>query len=386
MVAVLLQEDGPETRRELVLMSCEMQRDRLRIGIVFGGRSGEHEVSVASARSVYENLDREKYAVSLIGITKDGAWVLPADEHKSLTEGPTGAESFKAIVPVDHGALLAGPGSPGQPVDVVFPVLHGTYGEDGTVQGLLELSGIPYVGAGVLGSAVGMDKVVMKALFTSAGLPNAEFIHFKRHEWQAGNEAISRRVADEVGFPCFVKPANLGSSVGISKVKVPSELAAAIDLAAQYDLKVLVERSIEDAHEIECSVLGNDDPQTSVLGEILPSREFYSYEAKYVDDASGQIIPADLPRDVAERIRGMAVEAFRALDCAGLARVDFLVRRRTHQVYVSEINTLPGFTKISMYPKLWEASGLSYSDLLDRLIALALDRHAQRASLKTSYD
>ena len=268
---------------------------------------------------------------------------------------------------------------------MVFPVLHGPYGEDGTVQGLLELTGLPYVGAGVLGSAVGMDKVVMKALFRAAGLPVADSVDFRRREWRADAATIAVRVAAEIGYPCFVKPANLGSSVGISKVHRPQDLAAAVDLAAEYDLKILVERSVEDAHEIECSVLGNHDPQASVIGEVIPSREFYSYEAKYVDDASDLIIPAELPEDVSNQVREMAVTAFRAVDCAGLARVDFLVTRGSQEIFLSEINTLPGFTKISMYPKLWEASGLSYPELLDRLIQLALERHAERGDLRTTY-
>ncbi len=371
-------------------MTSEARLGRVNVAVIFGGRSGEHEVSLASARSVVANLDSDRYSVVLVGITKEGKWVLPADGPKALAEGFAAIESAPADIPVDYGSSLvrlngAAPVPVGD-IDVVFPVLHGTYGEDGTVQGLLELSGLPYVGSGVLGSAVGMDKVTMKALFNAAGLRNAAAIDFKRRDWEADRQSILDRTADEIGFPCFIKPANLGSSVGISKVKRLAELPAAIDLAAEFDLKILVEESIENAHEIECSVLGNDDPEASVLGEIIPSREFYSYEAKYVDDASGQIIPAPLPDDVTVAVREMAVQAFKALDCAGLARVDFLVKRDTHEIFLSEVNTLPGFTQISMYPKLWEATGLSYPDLLDRVIQLALERHAERSSLRTSYE
>ena len=370
-------------------MSSQQANGRLHVAVLFGGRSGEHEVSVASARSVVRNLDPDKYDVTLIGITKTGQWVLPEDAQRALTEGPGSVASLPVHALADYGAGIVRPGDNGlirlNQVDVVFPVLHGTYGEDGTVQGLLELAGLPYVGAGVLGSAAGMDKVIMKALFLAEGLQSADSIHFKRRDWEADRQGILTCVADEIGFPCFVKTANLGSSVGISKVKTPDELAPAIDLAAEFDLKVLVEESVENAREIECSVLGNDEPRASVLGEIIPSREFYSYEAKYVDDASGQIIPADLPDDVTEEIRDMATRAFKAVDCAGLARVDFLVRRDDNEVFISEINTLPGFTQISMFPKLWEASGLPYPKLLDEVIRLALERHAERASLRTSY-
>ncbi|MEN6347590.1 MAG: D-alanine--D-alanine ligase family protein [Armatimonadia bacterium] len=371
-------------------MACEASGRRLRVAVLFGGRSGEHEVSVASARSVVANLDPEKYDVMLLGITKDGRWQLPAESQKALTEGPARAPGASAILPADYHAggilRLGGNGSPSTaPIDVVIPVLHGTYGEDGTVQGLLDLAGLPYVGAGVLGSAVGMDKVVMKTLFRAAGLPVPDFVSFKRHEWQADPDSLRKRIAEELGYPCFVKPANLGSSVGISKVCDETELDAAIDLAAEYDLKVIVERSVQNAHELECGVLGNDDPQASVVGEVIPSRDFYSYEAKYIDDKSEVIIPADLPEDLSEQIRALSVRAFQVAECAGLARVDFLVTRDTHEVFVIEINTLPGFTQISMYPKLWEASGVSYRELIDRLIELALEHHAQRESLRTSY-
>lgn len=371
-------------------MTQHSRGGRIHVAVIFGGRSGEHEVSLASARSVVDNLDPEKYEVTLVGISREGRWLLPRAGARALVEGLDGEGGAAALLSADHASrsLLRVNDSrlePGAPVDVVFPVLHGPYGEDGTVQGLLELAGLPYVGAGVLGSAVGMDKVIMKTLFAAAGLPVAPFIHFGRRDWEQRREGILAQVAADLGFPCFVKPANLGSSVGITKVHGPDELPGAIDLAADYDLKIVVEWAVPEAREIECSVLGNDEPQASVVGEIIPSREFYSYEAKYVDDASELIIPADLPDEVSERMRGMAIEAFRATDCAGMARVDFLLRRDSHEVFVSEVNTIPGFTKISMYPKLWEASGVSYGELLERLIELALQRHGQRARLRTTY-
>jgi D-alanine-D-alanine ligase len=339
---------------------------------------------------VVANLDPVKYDVSLVGITKEGKWLQGAEGATALPEGPTVSEGAPAILPADHGqgAVLhrtATGLTAGERVDVVFPVLHGPYGEDGTVQGLLELAGLPYVGAGVLGSAVGMDKAVMKTLFRAAGLPVTDWVVLQRREWGADREACTQRVAEAIGFPCFVKPANMGSSVGISRADNAQELGPAVDAAAEFDLKVLVEGAVPQPREIECAVLGNHEPRASVLGEVVPSRDFYSYEAKYVDDASELIIPAELPQELADRVRGMAVAAFRAVDCAGMGRVDFLVRKDTGEVFLNEINTLPGFTAISMYPKLWQASGLSYGELLDRLVELALERHAERASLRTSY-
>jgi D-alanine-D-alanine ligase len=337
---------------------------------------------------VVAKLDRDRYDVALIGITKDGAWVLPGAE--ALEEG-LAADAPGALLPLDYGdrrlmrRAADGGLSPVCELDVVFPVLHGPFGEDGTVQGLLELSGIPYVGAGVLGSAAGMDKEIMKKLFEAEGLRTAAALTATREECLEAPEGVSARIEAAFGYPCFVKPANMGSSVGITKVHGKDELAAALAEAAQYDRKVLVEQSIEDAREIECSVLGNDQPVASVPGEVVPSQEFYSYEAKYVSDDSVLTIPAELSPEVAERVRAMAVQAFQAVDGAGLARVDFLVQRGTDDVLVNEVNTLPGFTRISMYPKLWEASGLPYAELLDRLIVLAMERAVAKASLRTSY-
>ena len=372
-------------------MEGEMAR-KIRVGVIFGGKSGEHEVSLVSAQGVMSAIDRKKYEVIPIGITKEGRWIATGDPLKALQAGA--AESTPA-------ALLSDPTQRGlmrleEPderrltavrvaeLDVVFPILHGPLGEDGTVQGLLELADIAYVGAGVMASAVGMDKAIMKAVWQAKGLPVVEYVALKRKDWERDPDGVRRQVEEAIGYPCFVKPANMGSSVGVSKVHDAGELAPALDLAARYDRKMLVERAV-DAREIEVSVLGNDQPMASVPGEIVPSREFYSYEAKYVDDASELLIPAPLSPELTERIREMAVEAYLAIDCAGMARVDFLLDRHSEELYLGELNTIPGFTPISMYPKLWEATGISYSELIDRLIELALERHADKSRSETSY-
>ncbi len=361
---------------------------KIRLGILFGGRSGEHEVSLTSAASVIAALDRDKYEIVPIGITREGHWRIGASAEK-LLETP---RALPAIL--ENGKPVTASVDPTQPalivlnsqsasrdvapaVDVVFPLLHGTFGEDGTVQGLLELAGIPYVGAGVLGSAAGMDKDVMKRLFRDAGLPVVPWVVVLRGEWESEPARIRKRIAKTLRYPLFVKPANLGSSVGISKAHKPAELGASMDLAARYDRKIIVENGV-DAREIECSVLGNDRPEASVPGEVIPVNEFYDYEAKYVKEGSELVIPAKLTRAQTKRVRDYAVRAFRAVDCAGMGRVDFLVGRKSGKIYVNEINTIPGFTPISMYPKMWEASGLPYSKLLDRLIELALERHQQK--------
>ena len=357
---------------------------RLRVGVLYGGRSGEHQVSVVSAASVIAALDPERYEVVPIGITAKGRW-LPGISPRALLEA---GESQVCALPSAGGrpaepALLAPAAADGrlfaglrERLDVVFPVLHGPYGEDGTVQGLLELAGVPYVGAGVLASSVGMDKGLMKSVFRQAGLPVPDYLVFLRKEWEAGAAAIRRRIEAEIGYPCFVKPANLGSSVGITKVHKAEELAAALDLAAAYDRRLLVEVNV-DGRELECSVLGNDEPIASVPGEIVPCDEFYSYTAKYVAQDSRLLIPAPVPPEVAEKVQQLAVRSFKAIDGAGLARVDFFLAGE-NEVLLNEINTMPGFTNISMYPKLWEASGLSYRELVDRLIELALERHDDR--------
>ncbi len=367
---------------------ADLKREKLNVLVLFGGRSGEHEVSLASARSVVGRLDPAKYNVILLGIDPQGRWLLPDDSRRALDEGP--ADGAAAVVQMSGRAraLMKLKGDilePGGRIDVVFPVLHGPFGEDGTVQGLLELADLPYVGAGVLGSALSMDKDTMKTVLRAHGLPVPDFLALKRRDWRQDAEGCAALVRDQIGYPCFVKPANLGSSVGISKVRSESRLAAAVEEAAQYDTKIVVEHAVPQAREIECGVLGNHEPEASVVGEVIPSREFYSYEAKYLDEASELIIPAQLSGDVTEQVRAMALEAFRALDCAGMARVDFLIDAHTNEVFVSEANTIPGFTPISMFPRLWEASGIGYSELLDRLIQLALERHAERSSLRTTY-
>lgn len=358
---------------------------RLRIGVIFGGKSAEHEVSLNSAQNVMRALDKNKYEIVPIGISKDGQWLLRGDPLKALTGGQTSMpqlleSGYRIVDDLSTGReVIPGSQAVGLPdVDVIFPVLHGPFGEDGTVQGLLELADIPYVGAGVLASAVGMDKAAMKDVFRSHGLPVPNYIVIKRHDWETGPDAVANRVANEIGYPCFVKPANMGSSVGVSKAHVASELTAAMNDAAQYDRKLLVEYAVPNAREIECSVLGNDKPIASVPGEVVPGHEFYDYVAKYIDDSSALLIPAPIDPAVADRVRELSLKAFVAVDCAGMARVDFLLSRDTGELFVSELNTIPGFTRISMYPKLWEASGIGYSELIDRLIQLALERHADK--------
>ena len=358
---------------------------KLKVAVIFGGRSGEYEVSLISARSVLSVLDPIKYEVMQIGITHEGAW-LTGSNVRDVLAGETKGN-------LDHIALLGDPSLPGlhrlrktdhnetlellSEVDVIFPVLHGTFGEDGTLQGLLEMANVAYVGAGVVGSAVGMDKGVFKDVMRAIGIPVVESIIILRSEVERDAEAIIRKAEQVSGYPLFTKPANLGSSVGVSKCCNRSDLQEGLLEAAAYDRRILVERGV-NAREIEVSVLGNDDPQASVPGEILPSREFYSYEAKYVDGTSGLLIPAPIPTELSEQARMLAVQAFRAIDCAGMARVDFLLDKDTGELFLNELNTIPGFTQISMYPKLWEATGLTYVQLVDRLIDLALERKAER--------
>ncbi|MGH8614778.1 MAG: D-alanine--D-alanine ligase family protein [Gammaproteobacteria bacterium] len=365
---------------------------RIRTGILFGGRSCEHEVSIQSARGVLSAIDRDKYEPVPIGVTKDGEWVLIRDDQVqpgkplsrdcgpklNLLPDPTCAGRLRleqTSIKTEEAVAL----------DVIFPLIHGPMGEDGTVQGLFELAGIPYVGSGVLASAAGMDKVVMKALFEKTGIPIAPCRTFLRSRWESEPAAILNECEAAFPYPWFIKPANMGSSVGVSKVHGHTEFQSAMDEAARYDRKLIVEAAVEDAREIEAAVLGNDDPKVSVPGEIIPCNEFYDYRAKYLDNASELIIPAELPDSVVKRIQSLSLVAYSALDCAGLARVDLLLQRSDHAAFVSEINTLPGFTPISMYPKLWEASGISYTGLISRLIELAFERHAERRRNQTTY-
>ncbi len=395
---------------------------KLRVGILFGGRSGEHEVSLLSAASVLKAIDKTKYDVVPIGITKDGRWLTAehaerllkgeAVPEKHLRAGDPDATPGAAVLaagesvvvppePVRHDAGLA----PFQTdadvtktnrddahlrraadrainVDVIFPVLHGTFGEDGTIQGLLELADMAYVGAGVLGSAAGMDKDVMKALFRTAGLPIVKHVTVLRSAWEGAQRKVEKLVESKLKYPVFVKPANLGSSVGISKAHDRKELGPAIEEAAKFDRKIVIEEGVggkkHKAREIECAVLGNDEPKASVAGEIVPCKEFYDYDAKYLAEGSELVIPAKLTKAEMKRVQTLAIAAFQAVDCAGLARVDFLMEPKSRKLYVNEINTMPGFTAISMYPKLWGATGVSYPELIDRLIQLGMERHRDK--------
>jgi D-alanine-D-alanine ligase len=357
----------------------------IRVGVIFGGRSGEHEVSLVSAQSIMNAMDRAKYEIVPIGITREGRWVISEDPMLALQGAVEGAPP--ALTPPernDSRELVPGLGRDEiPPLEVMFPVLHGPYGEDGATQGLLELANIPYVGCGVLGSAGGLDKSVTKAILRDAGLPTVSEVVVLRSSWESNPEPIADRIEDELGFPCFIKPANMGSSVGISKAHSRDQLAPCMDQAARYDRKIVVEEAI-DAREIECSVLGNEQPIASILGEVVPKREFYDYEAKYADEETELLIPAPLPEALSDDMREIAVRTFVALNCCGLTRVDFFLSKSSGRVYVNEVNTMPGFTSISMYPKLWEATGLSYSDLVDRLIELAIERHHDKQRNETA--
>ncbi|MCL4262449.1 MAG: D-alanine--D-alanine ligase [Anaerolineae bacterium] len=370
----------------------------MRVGVIFGGRSGEHEVSLQSAQSVMQALDPAKYAVAPIGIDKDGRW-LTGDPLATLTAG--GASHHATLLPDPQSAALMQVEESEQQVtgltanpkllravtelDVIFPVLHGPYGEDGTVQGLLELANLPYVGAGVVGSAVGMDKAIFKQVMAANGLPVLPWRLVLASQWRAQPEAVLAAIEAELPYPVFTKPANLGSSVGICKCRHRDELITGLDEASRYDRRVIVEQGI-NGRELEVAVLGNDDPVASIVGEIRPRRDFYDYVAKYISDDSELIIPAPLTPEMAAEARELAIQAYRAIDCAGLGRVDLLLDKDYGKLYLNEINTIPGFTRISMYPKLWEASGLSYSDLLDKLIELALERHEEKEKLKKSFE
>lgn len=360
---------------------------KLSLILLFGGRSGEHEVSVQSASSVAAALDPRKYDVVPVRIDKKGRWSVDRSVMRDPGKKPSPAAARRHLVPDPTVRnLLDAAGKPAERIDVVFPIIHGTYGEDGCVQGLLELADHAYVGSGVLGSALGMDKIVQKRVLGQAGIPVVPFIDFGPDEWASDRKGIADRIAKTLGFPCFVKPANLGSSVGISKAHHARALGDAVALALRYDARVIVEKAVPKAREIECAVLGGAKPEASVLGEIIPSNEFYDYAAKYVDGKSRAVIPADLPKALADRIRRHATATFAALRAYGMARVDCFVSTESLDVVVNEINTLPGFTSISMYPKLWEAGGLAYPALLDRLIGLALEAAAARRGLVRTFE
>lgn len=375
-----------------------MSQKKTRIGIVFGGRSGEHEVSLASARAVIDNLDPNKYEIIPIGITKSGQWLLGSEPAQLIASGQevtldsqsnqptnvvaiTGDPTVRRLIPLKEGEQLRDNGA----LDVIFPVMHGTYGEDGTMQGLLEMANIAYVGNGVLGAALGMDKEKMKMVFASANLPNVKYLVYRRNQWERDPEAIIAAIEEQIGYPNFVKPVNLGSSVGINKAHNREELRHAINVAAEFDRKIIIEQGI-NCREFECAVLGNDEPIASVVGEVIAGNEFYDYDAKYATNSTSEtIIPAHIPQETSELIRRYAIQAFQALDLSGLARIDFFIDKDTNQIYINEVNTMPGFTPISMYPKLWAASGIPYNELLDRLIELGIERYKDRQRNRTTF-
>src|ERR1700751_4259524 len=354
----------------------------LRVGVLFGGRSGEHEVSLASAASVIRGLDPDKYEAVPIGISKEGHWLIGSAAQKLLPDVlKDGRRVVMAADPTDAALIPLDRSEMGQKLDVVFPVMHGTYGEDGTIQGLLDLAGLPFVGAGVLGSAIAMDKDVAKRLLQAAKIPVVPWITVHRHQWERSPKETQRAIEKKFKYPVFVKPATLGSSVGMSKVHSKAELAPALNLAAEFAMKILVEKAVV-AREIEVSVLGNSDPKASVPGEIVPHREFYDYQAKYLEDGTQLVIPAELKPAQVKKIQTLAVTAFRTLELSGMARVDFFLEKRGGKLFLNEVNTIPGFTSISMYPKMWEASGIPFRELVDRLIDLALEMHREKARTK----
>ncbi len=361
---------------------------KINLLVLCGGQSSEHEVSVVSARSMLEAIDRDKYNVTVVGISRDGHWLSGPDPARVLASDQVHSSASGDLVPVSMrqaslvSARSTGADSETTRIDVVFPLLHGPLGEDGTVQGLLELASVAYVGSGVLGSAMGMDKDIAKRMFTVAGLAQLPYRVIQRQQWRGRRESVQQDLMSALTFPMFVKPANAGSSIGVSKVRDPSGIGEALDLAAQYDSKLVVEQDAGDCHEVECAVIGNDDLRASVVGEIIPASEFYDYADKYINGATDVRIPAPIPDAVAAQVRDQALAAFRAVEAAGLARVDFFVRRDSHEVFINEINTMPGFTPISMYPKLWQASGLSYPQLIDELVQLALQRRADRDDIR----
>lgn len=361
-----------------------MQR-KLRVGVIFGGRSGEHEVSLASARSIMAVMDRDKYDIVPIGITHDGRWLTSGDPMTALTAGEPAALPAEPQAAAGRELVPGATGSRFPPLDLIFPVLHGPYGEDGTVQGLLELAGVPYVGCGVLAGSLAMDKIASKEIFIAHGLPVAPYRAVTRKRWETEPAAVIADLETHLGYPMFVKPANMGSSVGVGRAGDRAGLEASLAEAARYDRKLLIEAAVPNAREIECGVLGNDEPLASTPGEVVPSNEFYDYAAKYLDGRSELRIPAPITADQAALVRKLAVQAFLALDAAGLSRVDFLLDDVSGELYLNEVNTLPGFTSISMYPQLWAASGIPYTGLIDRLIELAQERHADRKRSQNVY-
>jgi len=355
---------------------------KLRVGVLFGGRSGEHEVSLASAASIIRGLDPQKYEAVPIGITKEGHWLIGEGAQKMLPEVlRTGQRVVMSADPTESALMPIDGSARGQKLDVIFPVIHGTFGEDGTMQGLLELAGLPFVGAGVLGSAIGMDKDIAKKLMQVAGIPVVPWIAVQRADWERQPKEIRRAIEKKFKYPVFVKPATLGSSVGMTKVHSRAELGPALDLAAEFAMKIMVERAVS-AREIEVSVLGNHDPRASIPGEIVPHREFYDYAAKYLEEGTQLLIPAKLKKPEIKKVQSMAITSFRALELSGMARVDFFIEKRGGKIFLNEVNTIPGFTSISMYPKLWEANGIPFRELISQLIDLALEQHREKARTK----
>jgi len=355
---------------------------KLRVGVLFGGRSGEHEVSLASASSIIRGLDPQKYEAVPIGITKEGHWLIGEGAQKMLPEVlRTGQRVVMSADPTESALMPIDGSARGQKLDVIFPVIHGTFGEDGTMQGLLELAGLPFVGAGVLGSAIGMDKDIAKKLMQVAGIPVVPWIAVQRADWERQPKEIRRAIEKKFKYPVFVKPATLGSSVGMTKVHSRAELGPALDLAAEFAMKIMVERAVS-AREIEVSVLGNHDPRASIPGEIVPHREFYDYAAKYLEEGTQLLIPAKLKKSEVKKVQTMAITAFRTLELSGMARVDFFIEKRGGKIFLNEVNTIPGFTSISMYPKLWEANGIPFRELVSKLIDLALEQHREKARTK----
>jgi D-alanine-D-alanine ligase len=374
--------------------------DKIRIGLIYGGKSGEHAVSLQTALAVIKAIDMSKYEIIPFYITKQGAWrsgpqlleppvqaaaLTFEDRQEADSAAPFALQPFFSSLQQSNAGSIYAASSPQKQIDVVLPLLHGTFGEDGTIQGLLEMANIAYVGAGVLASSVGMDKVMMKRVFAQEGLPQCAFRHFTRTQWEKDNSYFLMDVEISIGYPCFVKPANLGSSVGISKAKNREQLIEAIQSAFQFDRKVIVEENI-NAREVEVAVLGNDDAQASVVGEVVSSNEFYDYKAKYVDGTSSMIIPAEIPAALSDELRELAIRAFQAVDGSGLSRVDFFLRKEDNRIFINEINTMPGFTPFSMYPLLWKETGKPYAQLLDELISLALRRHADKQRLQYSFE
>ena len=364
---------------------------KIKVGVLFGGQSAEHEVSLISARSVVAAMDQSKYEISLIGITHQGQWLLAEDQNKALSYKTVDEQSLPTIT-LDYtgNARQIKNNETGviaeaiTDLDVIFPVLHGPHGEDGTVQGLFELANLPYVGCGVAASALAMDKVLAKQAFLAAQIPQTDYQACRVHQWKQNESEVIQNIESRFDYPMFIKPANMGSSVGITKAHDKAELIKGINLAFNYDLKIIIEESAQGFREVECAILGNENPRASVVGEIIPGNEFYDYETKYIDDKSQLIIPAKISDEAADKVRKYAIKAFQAIDGSGLARVDFFVSQDNRTVYINEVNTMPGFTPISMYPKLWQASGIEYAELIDRLIAFGVDKSQQKQKLKVN--